>query len=92
MPYLWFSSPVPVWTKPAVCRSVSHVQEAGEVLLYDWPSFDDDDPTSIKARKACLAALISQDGADVEKARAAFEAAARVIGILASDSGPWVRK
>lgn len=80
MAYLWFSEPVKVWIRPTRCKLVSHVLEAAEVLLKEWPKSATSDPICIAARKACLDAL-SGTG-EVENARATFEAAAREVGIL----------
>jgi hypothetical protein len=80
MPYLWFSSPVPVTIKTGSCQNICHVEEAAEILLHHWPREDISDPLSIAARQACLDAL--QGRSDIENARTAFEAAARDVGIL----------
>lgn len=79
MAYLWFSSPVPVWTKPTRCKHVSHVLEAAEVLLKEFPK-GKGRQACLTARIACLAAL--EGTGDIETARSAFEAAAREAGIL----------
>lgn len=78
MAYLWFSKPVPVWTKPTRCKLVSHVEEAAEVLLNEWPN--NRELFALSAQKACLAAL--EGTGDIETARIAFEDAAREAGIL----------
>jgi hypothetical protein len=80
MAMLWFSFPVLVWTKPTVCKNVSHVQEAAEVLLYEWPKSAMRDPICIAAQRACFDAM--QGTGEVENARSVFEAAALEVGIL----------
>lgn len=81
MAYLWFTSPVPVWINPTCCQQIAHVEEAAEILLYHWPKAAMTDPISVTAQRACYDAL--RGAGEVESARAAFEAAAREVGVLA---------
>jgi hypothetical protein len=80
MAMLWFSSPVLFWTEPTLCKNVSHVEEAAEVLLNDWLKSAMRDPICVAAQKACYDAL--RGAGEVENARAVFEAAARELGVL----------
>ena len=80
MATLWFSSPVPVWINPKICKLVAHVEDAAEVLFYSWPRDATTDPGYRTAIKACYNALAGID--DAETARAIFEAAAQAVGLL----------
>jgi hypothetical protein len=80
MDKLWFSSPVKVWPKPGRGKNVSHVEQAAEVMLYDWPEEWKTAASLRAAKKACLSAL---EGVKTpEDARKAFEKAARDARIL----------
>ncbi|KAB0265587.1 DUF982 domain-containing protein [Microvirga brassicacearum] len=61
-------------------RSVSRVDEAVEVLLYQCPKSATGDPIVRAALKACHDAMSGNSA--VQNAKTAFEAAAREIGIL----------
>ncbi|MDF2813078.1 MAG: hypothetical protein K0S56_4109 [Microvirga sp.] len=80
MPYLWFSTPVPVLIKTGQCQEISHVEEAAEILLYHWPKSAFGDLICLAAQKACHSALTGKG--EIENARSTFEAAAREAGIL----------
>jgi hypothetical protein len=69
-----------VRTKRTLCRNVSHVEEAAEVLLNECPKSAMRDPICLAARKACYDAL--RGVGEVENARTEFAATAREVGIL----------
>jgi hypothetical protein len=75
-----FSAPVMVWTKAGLRRSVTGVDEAAEVLLYDVPKISQNDRIVRSAMRACHDALTGNG--ETENARTIFEAAAREVGIL----------
>ncbi|HTN63514.1 MAG TPA: DUF982 domain-containing protein [Devosia sp.] len=56
---------------------VNNTLMAARILLDEWPV--EDGPAHLAARIACMAAM---EGGDVEKAREAFEAAAKEAGIF----------
>jgi hypothetical protein len=80
MAMLWFPSPVLIWIKPTKCKNVSDVEEAAEVLLYEWPKLAMLNPICVTAQRACYNAL--QGMGEVENVHSMFEAAAREVGIL----------
>ncbi|KAB0266823.1 DUF982 domain-containing protein [Microvirga brassicacearum] len=78
---LCFSTPVCVLVKQDIRRTVSRVDEAAEVLLYDFPKSSQDDSIVKAAMKASRDVMMGKGA--VENARSIFEAAAREVGLLA---------
>lgn len=74
----WWNKPVTVMLGPAnVTYVVNNTLMAARILLEQWPV--EGGTAHRAARIACIAAM---NGGDPEKARVAFEAAAREAGIL----------
>ena len=77
---LWFSAPVKVWTKASRAKFVSHVKQAAEVMLNDWPEEWKEAASWRAAKKAALAAFEGEVKPD--KVRDAFAEAAEEAHIL----------
>lgn len=74
----WWNKKVTVMLGPAnVTYVVNNTVMAARLLLEQWPVKDG--PAHRAARVECIAAM---EGGDPEKARKAFEAAAREAGVL----------
>ncbi|MGH7004677.1 MAG: DUF982 domain-containing protein [Alphaproteobacteria bacterium] len=65
-------------------RTISSVEEAGEFMLYDWPT--EKGPLHLKARTACLDVMLK--ALDIKFARDAFIAAAKESGIYIREGSP----
>ena len=74
MDKLWFSAPVKVWTSASRAKYVSHVEQAAEIMLNDWPEAWKKAASLRAAKKVALAAFEGAIKPD-EAARAAFERA-----------------
>jgi len=76
----WFSAPVEVAVGiTGDVRYVSSARQATQLLTANWPT--PGTPGHRAAHRACLA-IINGDSKDIDRARAAFEEAAREARIL----------
>lgn len=74
---------VSIAIKPGKIRRVTTLEDAGEVLIYDWPGRTDTTKHRA-ARRAVLKAMQSaKERVETAKARKALEEAASEAGILA---------
>lgn len=79
--FAWWDEPVRVFVNGSTVVAVTRLGKAVELLLTDWPV---NGPAYLEARKAALKAFSAPKDAVVQdRARTAFEEAAREAGILA---------